>query len=59
MLKTIKSLFNSTANIAQSIEQVTEQGLDEITALRKQRQLHNATAYALLEEEFKKAGLGE
>ncbi len=58
MFATIKSLFASTANVAQIIEQGTEQGLDEVKALRAQRQLANASELAALQAEFTKAGLG-
>ncbi len=59
MFATIKSLFNSTANVAQMIEQGTEQGLDEVIALRAQRQISNQQALAELTKEYEAAGLGK
>ncbi len=58
MFATIKSIFASTRNAAQIIEQATEQGLDEVKALRAQRQLANSTELAKLTEAYEKAGLG-
>ena len=58
MFATIKSIFASTRNIAQMVEEGTEQGLDEVKALRAQRQITNQADLAKLQAEFKEAGLG-
>ncbi|NRA77117.1 MAG: hypothetical protein HRU18_02820 [Pseudoalteromonas sp.] len=59
MLKTIASIFRSSHNVAQILEQGTEQALDEVTALRARRQLTNEADLAELTKEYADAGLGE
>ena len=41
------------------VEEATEQGLDEVKALRASRQLTNQAELALLTKEYADAGLGE
>jgi hypothetical protein len=59
MLSAIASLFRSANNAALMIEQATEQGLDEVVALRAQRQITNQADLAALMAEYSTAGLGE